>query len=290
MTDHDLNEVRREKWRLNGNPLRTLDEARSFIESVGFCLMYPVRPPVLAPTFIGAWAGSDEHLPAWQQAFADPRAEGATALMVRLLREHLAYEANVYGENNSLLIAASVFPYVYALVGERNPRQAPKLGDHSGYSELACDCYAAIERGGPISKQKLIATLGKGISVAGVDKSLAELWSKLRITRVDYDPREGSVWDLLYRWAPDAVREGIELSIPAALSALISKYLDCVVAADQSELDNFFSYFAPRSRVKEAVNVLLTAREFEFIRIGKRSLIQIVPRKVMPRPAGEAAG
>src|SRR5512135_1388805 len=118
MTDHELDQLRREKWHLGGPPVRTLEDARAFIESVGFCLMYPLRPAVLVPTFIGAWAGSDEHLPTWQHAFADPRAQEATELMVRLLREHAAYEANLFGEN-SFLVASSIFPYLYALLGDR---------------------------------------------------------------------------------------------------------------------------------------------------------------------------
>src|SRR6266852_5456771 len=109
MTEHELDQLRREKWRLNGRPVRTLDDARAFIESVGFCMMYPMRPPLLAPTFIGAWAGSDERLPTWQRAFADPRAQEATDLMVRLLRQHAAYEANLFDENNAFLVAASIF-------------------------------------------------------------------------------------------------------------------------------------------------------------------------------------
>ena len=53
MTDQELDQLRRKKWHLDGAPLRTLDEARRFLESVGFCLMYPMRKPLLAPTFIG---------------------------------------------------------------------------------------------------------------------------------------------------------------------------------------------------------------------------------------------
>jgi hypothetical protein len=279
MTDLELSQLRREKWRLDGRPVRTLDDARSFLESVGFCLMYPLRPPVLAPTFIGAWVGADDHLPTWQHAFEDPRAREATELMVRLLRDRSAYEANLFGENNAFLVAASVFPYFYALVGERNPRQAPKSGPRSEYSNLACDTFAAIQRGGPISKQKLQETLGGSISLGGLDHALGELSARLRITRVDYSPAEGSSWDVLYRWAPDVVREGIELSVAEALSALLSKYLDCVIAADQQELETFFGNFVPRSRVKESVNALLAARELEFIRVGSRSLVQITPPK-----------
>lgn len=279
MTDQELDQLRREKWHLTGHPVRTLDEARAFLESVGFCLMYPLRPPLLVPTFVGAWVGGEENLPNWQHAFADPRAQEATSLMVRLLREHDAYEANLFGENNAFLVAASIFPYFYALVGERNPKQAPKPGPRSEYSDLACDAFAAIQRGGPISKQKLQETLGGSISLGALDHALSELWSRLRITRVDYNPSEGSFWDVLYRWSPEAVREGINLSVAEALSALLSKYLDCAIAVEQSELEVFFGNFVARSRVREAINALLAARELSFIRVGSRSLLQITPQK-----------
>lgn len=278
----DLDQQRRQKWHLDGRPVRTLDDAREFIESAGFCLMYPLKPPVLAPTFIGAWVGSEQHLPTWQMAFSDPRAHDATEVMVRLLRERVAYEANLFDENNTCLVAASIFPYFYALVGERNPRQAPKPTPRSEYSQLACDAYEIIRRDGPISKHKLLENLGGGLSVAALDKSLGELWSKLRITRVDYRLGEGAFWDVLYRWSPDAVREGINLSVAESLSALLSKYLDCVVAADQQELEAFFGNVVPRSRVREAINALLAARELSFVHVGNRSLIQITPAKAEP--------
>lgn len=279
MTPQDLEQLRRDKWHLNAQPVRTLEDARAFIEANGFCMQYPQRPEILAPTFVGAWVGSDDRLPTWQQAFADSRAHDASELMVRLLRERDAYEANLSDENNGLLIAASIFPYYYALAGERNPRQAPKPGPRAEFSQLACDMFEIIKREGPISKQQLLQKLGGGASLAAVDKSTAELWSKLRITRVDYDPREGSSWDLLYRWAPDPVREGIGLSVPEALSALLSKYLDCVIAAEQSEVEAFFGHVVPRSRVKDAIHALLALGELQFVPVGNRSLIQITPAK-----------
>lgn len=282
MTDPELQELRREKWRLDAKPIRTLDDARSFLESVGFCMMYPLKQPVLAPTFIGAWAGSEEKLPTWQHAFADPRARQASELMVRMLRERDAYEANTFDENNNFLVAASIFPYFYALVGERNPKQAPQSGPRSEYSNLACDAFEVVSREGPVSKQKMRESLGGSVSIAALDHALGELWSRLRITRVDYNPTDGSFWDVLYRWSPDAVRDGMNLSVGEALSALVSKYLGCVIAADQQELENFFGNFVPRSRVKESVNALSAAREVEYIRVGNRSLIQMTPAKAEP--------
>ena len=127
MTDTELIQLRRDKWRLNGNSVRTLEDARSFIESVGFCLMLPLPAPrtSLVPTFVGACLGSDDKLPTQRNALTDPRARDATELMVRLLRDKSAYEANLGDENNALLLSASAFPYFYTLVGERNPKQAP---------------------------------------------------------------------------------------------------------------------------------------------------------------------
>jgi hypothetical protein len=289
VTDLELQQMRREKWRLDGKPIRTIEEARAFLEEVGFCLMYPKRPALLLPTFIGAFVGSEDRLPAWQHAFKDPRAAEATELMVRLLRERTAFEANLFEENNGFLVPVSVFPYFYALVGERNPKQAPKAGSRSPYSALACDAFELIRRDGPISKQKMQEVLGGSVSFPALDGALGELWSKLRITRVDYKASEGSVWDVLYRWAPDAVKEGVGLSVQEALTALLSKYLDCVIAVEPADLEIFFGNFIARSKVKDAVNALLAARELSFVHVSGRSMLQITPEKVAAVPAPRSA-
>ncbi len=289
MTDLELQQLRKERWRLDGKPIQTIEDARAFLEDVGFCLMYPQRPALLVPTFIGAFVGAEDRLPEWQHAFKDPRAAEATGLMVRLLRERAAFEANLFEEENGFLIAASVFPYFYALVGERNPKLPPKPGARSLYSQLACDVYGVIQRDGALSKQRLVERLGGGTSVPALDKALSELWSKLRITRVDYKAAEGSVWDLLYRWEPDAVKEGVGLSVPEALSALVSKYLDCAIAVEPVELEIFFGNFIARSKVKDAVNALLAARELSFVHVSGKSMLQITPAKVIPVPAPRSA-
>jgi hypothetical protein len=283
MTELELHEFRRAKWRLDGRPVRTLDDAREFLESVGFCLLYPVRPAVLAPTFIGAYAGSDENLPTWQHAYADPRAGEASDLMVRLLREKSAFEANLFPET-SFLIAASLFPYIYGLIGDRNPRQQPKSGTRSEYSPLARDVFEAIRQHGKISKPSLREVLGGDPSAAALDRALNELWARLRITRVDYSREQGASWDTLYRWAPEPVRAGINISVPEALSALVSKYLDCVVAAEQSTVEDFFSRLVPKSRVRDSIHAMLAAREFGFVSVGNKSMLQIAPPRESTHP------
>src|SRR5690348_6568928 len=92
MTEQDLDQLRAHKWHLDGNPVRTLEQAREFIADVSFCVMYPERSLPAVPSFMGAYAGSGESLPDAKHAFADPRSREATELMVRLLRERTAYE------------------------------------------------------------------------------------------------------------------------------------------------------------------------------------------------------
>ncbi len=274
MQEQQLQELRREKWRLNGQPVRTLEEAREFIESVGFCLLYPRRPPVLAPTFVGAYKGSDEKLSTARMAFADPSAREAKELMVRLLRDKAAYEANVFPENN-FIVSASVFPYFYGLVGDRNPRQPPKSGTRSEYSPLAVDALRIVEKQGPISKYRLRESLGGDISEAALDRALDELWAKLRITRVDYKQDEGVFWDVLFRWSPQAVRQGMHVSFAESLTALVSKYLDCVLAAQQEEVEQFFSKVIGRARVREGIHALQAARELSYVHVAGRVMLQV---------------
>ncbi|HEY3930256.1 MAG TPA: hypothetical protein VGL89_17925 [Candidatus Koribacter sp.] len=285
MTEQQLLELRQKKWR-SGGPIRTVEDARDFIESVGFCTMYPLRPAVMLPTFLAAYVGDEINLPTWQHAFADPRAQEATELMVRLLRSRGAFEANVLGET-PFLVAESVFPFFYGLVGDRNPRQIPKSGPRSEYSPLAAHAFQAIQKDGPISKQKLRGTLGGDLSEAALDRALNDLWSKLRITRVDYTREEGAFWDVLFRWAPEPVREGMHLSVGVALSALVSKYVDCVVAAEQSEVEEFFGHLVARSKAREAIHALLAAREFSFVHVGGRAMLTTREAKTefVPKPA-----
>ena len=53
--------------------------------------------------------------------------------------------------------------------------------------------------------------------------------------------------------------------------------LETVVAAEQEEIEQFFSLLTSRSKVREAVNALLQARELSFVTIGTKTLIRMTP-------------
>jgi hypothetical protein len=277
MTEQELEQLRAKLWHTDGNAVRTIEDARSFLEAVGFCVTYPERSLPLVPSFIGAHTGSAAGLPDAKHAFADPRAQQATELMVRLLRERSAFEMNLSKESD-LIISAASFPFFYALVGDRTPKAPPKTkAQGAAVSELASSVFAALQKHGPLSKGQLQEHVGRESSQAALDRALSELWSILKITRVDYSAGAGASWDVLYRWAPEAVKDGINISFPEAVSALVSKYLETVVAAEQDDIEQFFSHLTSRSRVREAVNALLQARELSLVTVGSRTLIRMTP-------------
>lgn len=245
------------------------------MRELGIFLSYPVRPPLAVPTWIGACSGTDSDLPIAQTAFKDPRSVLATELMVRLLRQKSAFETPFAGETNFLL-SAEIFPYFYSLKGDRSRKHEPEEIPRKEFSSpLAYDAYALIQRNGPISKRRLIEKLRGALSEAAIEHVLNDLWAKLRITRVDYKAGEGALWDVLHRWAPDAVEQGGEYSLAEALSAMLSKYIQALVAADPAEIENFFAHFTSRSKVREAVNALLGARQFMYVPVGRRTLIEL---------------
>jgi hypothetical protein len=281
MTEQDLEKLRRDKWHTNGMPLNTFEDARGFVDDVGMCLMYPLKPPVLLPNFLAAVIGDDRGLPTAKQAFADERAQRANQLSRRLVAQNAGFESNLFADN-CLLLSWRVFPFFYVLAGERAPGT-----QREPLSQLASLAWKILEKDGAQNREQLRERLGTELSIAAIERALGELWMRLRILPVERDGQ--TQWETLERWAPKVVEEGSRLPMALALSALISQYLAAVVAAELREIEEFFSHLTARSKVKESVNALLAAREFEFVNVGHRSLIQMAsaehsggPRE--PRP------
>jgi 23S rRNA pseudouridine2605 synthase len=276
----ELENLRHAKWRVHAaakeRPLRTLDDAREFLNSVGFCLMYPLKPALVAPTFIGAYLGSKDNLPSPAQALLDARAKEAESLSLRLQHEKAAFEVG-FGHDGVLLVSASEFPYFYALIGERNPKQPPSAGER-GEKALLTHTFEVVQEFGPLTELQIRERLGKSISDTAVVRAVHELWSKLRLVRVDRETEGSSRWDVLYRFAPQQVNAGKQLSAREALSALISRYLETVIAAEQKDVEDFFSPTVPRSRVGEVIRAMQGAREFTSVQVAGKTLLCLATR------------
>ena len=290
MTELELQHLRREKWRVEGEPLRTLEDAREFVEGVSMCLMYPIRPTPVLPTFIAAFIGSDAKPPERKTAFSDARAKQSEELVWRLLRQKAAFPAQFSGE--MLIISPESFSYFYALASDRQPKKPIHSRTRGKASPLTEHLFRKLGERGPLTRAQLQEQLGGALSEAGLDRALQELWTALKITPIDHIPEMGYKWDTYYHWATDAVNEGVRLSDAEALSALLSKYLEAVIAATQEEIEGVFSAFTSRARVAEVVRALLAAREFAYTPSETRTLITVAhaPARSTPQPARTESG
>lgn len=290
MTELELQHLRREKWRIEGEPLRTLEDAREFVDSVGVCLMYPIHPMPVLSTFIAAFHGSDAKLPERKAAFSDLRAKQAEELVRRVLRQKAAFPAQFSGE--MLIVSSESFPFFYALASDRQPKKPLHSRARGKASPLTEHVFKKLEERGPLTRPQLQEQLGGALSEAGLDRALQELWAALKIAPVDYNPETGYTWDTYLHWATEAVNEGVRLSDAEAVSALVSKYLEGVIAATQEEIEGVFSAFTSRARVAEVVRALLAAREFTYTPSETRTLITVahIPARSTPQPARTESG
>jgi len=272
MTEDDIQQLRREKWHA-GSPLSTLEEARDFVASVGLCLLYPMQPAVLLPTFLGAWLGADHNVPGARQAFAEPRARQAEQIVDQLAAGREVFLSNLLADN-VVLVSPTVFPYFCALACDKTPATGQPL------SRMAQQALAAMVEPSPITAEPLRTHLGAELSTAAIERALIELWTHMRVLPVGRDAQGARLWQVTERWAPDALREAQQISMPAAISGLVSQYLEAVVAADPVQVEELFGHLAPRSKIKDAVNAMLGAREFSLLNIGHHSLVQVTPERI----------
>jgi hypothetical protein len=71
----------------------------------------------------------------------------------------------------------------------------------------------------------------------------------------------------------------MHVSVAEALTALVSKYIDCVRAVPQDEVETFFSPLIGRARVRDAINALQAARELGFVHVGGKVMLQSADAK-----------
>lgn len=292
MTLEELQKQRRARWRVAGDAVRSFETAVEWLNDVGFCVMYPEpRKPAgeaPAPAFIAAWLGRSDHLPGVRSAFAHPEAAEAEKMAFRLARQRAAYEWPL-GES-TLLISPEAFPFFYALAADREGKQQPSWATGQRLSKLARDawseCARAVE---PVSDEQLRRQLGAGVTVSALRRALRELWQRLRIIRVDRT-EEGDWWQALSRRSPEILKDAQGLSIASALSALVSKFIDAMIAATQSEIETFFSPLVARSKVRDALNALLAAREISTARVGSQTMLEITPARAPRLPPNRERG
>jgi hypothetical protein len=297
-----LAETRLKQWHQQGEALLTMENLRSWTNTAGLVLFVP-RPQIAAPaaSLVEAVLGEPAAIPTNEQT-----AE-ARSLLARLVAEGLAVPLNLLGagvgtvhagapgDTPDFVATTAVFSYVFTLRGDKAWKQPPTTSGPFKVSPLALATHEALSRRGPLSAYDLTTEVGKEVTEAAVLRALGELWTHLRVLPLAQPDGTATLWEISSARFTKQIKAGANAGQPSALSALISLYLGQAVVASEDEIESFLSPLAARSRIREVIHALLSARQLETIAVEGRTMLYVagsLPAFLAPEAAlveGEAA-
>ena len=282
-TAEQLAAARLTHWRHNADPILTLNMLRDWLNTSGLVLFLPraAQLPAPAPTFVEVILGTPTPAPTLAET------EQPRTLLSRLILDSGAIPLNLLGsptgagtETPDFLVSPLAFSYIFTLRGDKAWKQPPTTTGPTKVSPLALNTYnllteRAKDHATGTSAYDLATQLGKEVTETAVLRALTELWQHLRVLPVPQPDGAPTLWELTTTRFTKQIKAGANAGQPTALSALISLYLRQAIVASEEEIETFLSPIASRSRIREVVHALLSARQLETIAVEGRTVLHI---------------
>src|SRR5271154_6230100 len=256
---------------------------RDWLNTSGLVLFTPrvAQLPAPAPSFVEATLGTANATP----TLADT--EQSRSLLSRLIIEGGAIPLNLLGsptgtgsEVPDFIVSPLAFPYIFTLRGDKAWKLPPATSGASKVSPLALNTYNLLaervkEHATGMSSYDLTTQLGKEVTETAVLRSLTELWQHLRVLPVPQPDGAATLWELTTTRFTKQIKAGANAGQPTALSALISLYLGQAIVASEEEIETFLSPIAARSRIRDVIHALLSARQLETVAVEGRTVLHV---------------
>jgi 23S rRNA pseudouridine2605 synthase len=268
-------------WHHNADPILTINMLRDWLNTSGLVLYIPraAHLPAPAPSFLEATLGAPNPAP----TLADT--EQSRSLLSRLILDGGAIPLNLLGgstgigtETPDFLVSPLAFPYIFTLRGDKAWKQPPVTSGATKVSPLALNTYNLLTdnaKESGLSASALATQLGKEVTETAVLRALTELWQHLRVLPVPQPDRAPTLWELTTTRFTKQIKAGANAGQPTALSALISLYLGQAIVASEEEIETFLSPVAARSRIREVIHALLSARQLETVTVEGRTVLHV---------------
>ena len=281
-TAAQLAETRLKQWHQQGEALLTMENLRSWINTSGLVLFVPrtqIASP--APSLVEAVLGAPAPIPTIEQTAQ------ARSLLARLVADGLAVPLNLLGagpgtvhagapgDAPDFVASSAVFSYIFTLRGDKAWKQPPATSGPFKVSPLALATHDALTRRGPLTAYDLTSEVGKEVTEAAILRSLGELWTHLRVLPLAQPDGAATLWELSSARFTKQIKAGANAGQPSALSALISLYLGQAVVAGEDEIESFLSPLASRSRIRDVIHALLSARQLDTVAVEGRTMLYV---------------
>ncbi len=277
-TADQLAAARLAKWHQNAEPILTINMLRDWLNASGLVLYTPraQQIPSPAPSFVEAILGTPNGAPTLAET-DEPR-----SLLARLIADGGAIPLNLLGtpsgtgtETPDFIVSPLAFPYIFTLRGDKAWKQPPTTSGAAKVSPLALATYNLIAERITLSAYDLATQLGKEVTEAAVLRALTELWQHLRVIPIPQPDGAATLWELTSTRFTKQIKAGANAGQPTALSALTSLYLGQAIVATEDDVETFLSPLAARSRIRDVVHALMSARQLETIAIDGRTVLHV---------------
>lgn len=246
MTTVTLEEILRQREynyrRTAERRIRTIGEARAFVEEVGFCHFWPIKRAEL-PNLFHAIAGRVRPVP---NEHDDPDGSKCWGWKDCALGERWWYYGKLL-RRRATLVSLDLLPTFYAC--------SENYGDLDDYLQEYADglmtaearaIYEALLEHGPLDTVRLRreARMSAESAKSRFDRALVELQVGLKVLPIGVAEagawRYAFLYELLPRWFSDIPEQARHIERNEARRTLVSRYLDNVVAADRKMIGKVF--------------------------------------------------
>jgi len=226
--------------------IQTLDEARAFIEEVGFCHFWPVKGAEL-PNLFHAIAGRVRAVP---MAHDDPDLSKCWSWKDGALDKGWWYYGKLL-KRRATLVSLAELPFFYAL--------SDNYGDLDDYLQeyeegrLTAEAkavYEALLKHGPLDTVRLRreSRLSAKSAKSRFERALVELQMGLKVLPVGIADagawHYAFVYELLPRWFSEVPEQARAIGREEARQRLLLRYLEAVVAATPAQVARLFGWSA----------------------------------------------
>jgi len=261
--------------------LHTVEEARGFVDEVGFCHFWPIKG-IETPNLFHAIAGRVRPVP---MEHGDPDISKCWGWKDDSLDKRWWYYAKCL-RRRATLISLEMLSYFYAL-SENFGSLDDYLAEYEDgrMTAEAKAVYEAILENGPLDTVRLRreARMSAESAKSRFDRALVELQVGLKV--VPTGVTEAGAWnyaftyELFQRWFPEIPGRARSIKRGEARQVLVQRYLDNVVAADRKMIAKVFHVFHWTKReLDRTIEVLLeqgSVREMQVEGIEGPQLVSV---------------
>jgi hypothetical protein len=270
--------------RTPGRRLRTVEEAQAFVEEVGFCFFWPIKSVEL-PNLFHAIAGRVRPVP---MEHADPDISKCWGWKDESLDKKRWYYGKLL-RRRATLVSLEQLPYFYAL--------SENYGSLDDYLQEYADglmtaeakaIYEALLEHGPLDTVRLRreARMSAESAKSRFDRGLVELQVGLKVLPVGVAEagawRYAFVYEIVQRHFPELPARARPIGRAEARRALVSRYIDNVVAAERKMIAKVFHVLKWTSRELEwTIEALPEKGSIQEVQVEGMKQLQFVPTAVL---------